>query len=113
MTDIRDICNLNGISCRNQTGGYLQPSELQAKLDKKKNETGILTGGAIMIKAFSSSEAAMSHLNDPKNGVESIISIQTHRDTEPGEIHRKGVQSVDVTYNISDQLFEELKRKQR
>lgn len=108
--DIKDQCNLNGISCKDKEGKYLPESELQRKLGSKMKTNGVLMlgGGKTMVQEFKTPVEASVYINDPANEVESTISIIPF----PNETKR-GSNRVLATYIISDKKYEELEDEAR
>lgn len=93
---LRDLCNLNGISCRGPDNKYLTVSQLRKLLAGKNDKQGLLQmgGGKIMMKTFKTQEQAIAFLNNPVNEVESTVSMITnHKNT------------YDVVYTVSDAKY--------
>lgn len=87
---LRDVCNANGISCRNSGGKFLSDSILRRKLQFVEQKAG----GKFMMKTFATQNRAITFVNDSANEIESIISMVTNHEGK-----------IDVTYTISDSKY--------
>lgn len=84
--EVRDLCNINGISCVGSQG-YLPQSVLTQKIRDKMKKDKIKYpvqngGGKTFAKTFSTLAEAITFLEDPLNGVEAVESVFPAEGTE-------------------------------